>query len=163
MKIYLSKLWRGAVALVFVAVMSYMLMDVLITVVNIVIPVSLPLLRSICYLAIPTLIAILVTYLRRQNNSEMRRTYQADLGDASFQWIPEIKKVLKSPDFIAELAAFITLFIPLIMVIGILVNPIVSTILYFTAFVVIDVGIWLVLHHKWAKERLHLPGSEVHQ
>lgn len=163
MKIYLSKLWKGTIALVFVAIMSYLLTDVLITMVNVVIPESLPLLRSICYAAIPVMIAVIVTYIRRQNNGEMRRTYQTDLGNASFQWVPEIKKVLKSPDFIAELAAFATLLFPLILVIGVWVNPIVSVILYFTVFVIIDLSIWLCLHHKWAKERLRLHSSEDHK
>lgn len=163
MKIYLSKLWRGAVALIFAAIMSYLLMDVLITMVNVVIPESLSLLRAISYLAIPVLIAVVVTYIRRQNNGEMRRTFQADLGSAPFQWMPEIRKILKSPDFIAELAAFATLLFPLIMVMGIQVNLIVSLLLYSIVFVIIDVSIWLILHHKWAKERLHLPDSKEHK
>ena len=163
MKIYLSKLWRGIAALVFFAIMSYLLTDVLITAVNVVIPVSLPWLRRICYLAVPTLIAVAVTYIRRQNNGEMRRAYQTDLGDASFQWFPEIKKILKSPDFIAELAAFVTLLFPFIIVVGIWVNPIASVIFYLAAFVLIDLSIWLFLHYKWAKERLHLPGNADHK
>lgn len=156
MKIYLSKLWRGALTVAFIALLEYMLMDVLITAVNVVIPEALSLVRGILYLAIPIFATALVTYLRRQNNGEMRRAYQTDLGDNPFQWLPEIKKVLKSRDYLAELAAFATLLIPIIILFGVMVNIVFTLIFYPLLYAAIDLCLWLLLHRKWAKERLHL-------
>ena len=155
MKVYLSKLWRGVLAIALVALLSSMLMDVLITAVNLFIPEALTLVRSILYLAIPVFLVALVTYLRRQNNSEMRRLYQTELGSAPFEWLSDLKKTAKGPDFVGELLAFLTLLLPILILFGAVINVPVSLILYPVLFAAIDLGIWILLHRKWAKERLH--------
>ena len=155
MKLYLSKLWRGILAVAIVALLQSMLMDVLITVVNVFIPESLALVRNILYLAIPVFWVALVTYLRRQNNSEMRRLYQAELGSAPFEWLTDLKKTAKSPDFLGELFAFLTLLLPIMILFCAVINVPVSLILYPLVFVVIDLSIWMLLHRTWAKERIH--------
>ena len=155
MKLYLSKLWRGILAVAIVKLLSSMLTDVLITAVNVFIPESLALVRNIFYLAIPIFLVALVTYLRRQNNSEIRRLYQAELGADPFRWATDLKKTVKSPDFRAELFAFLTLWLPILILFGVVINVPVSLILSLVLFVVIDLGVWLLLHRSWAKERLH--------
>lgn len=158
MKIYFTKLGKGILYVLFINVLYNLLMDFLITAVNVIIPVSLSLLRSFCYLALPVFFVSLFTYLRRQNNSEMRRHYQTVLGNTPFSLVPELLRVLRGREFLAESAAFVTLLLP-ITILSIfsdsLANSLLSALIYTVFFALIDAGIWLLLHHKWAKERLH--------
>lgn len=153
MKIYFTKLGKGIGITVFVWLLLDMLLDFMITMINVVIPKSLPLLRNLCYLALPVFFIALFTYLRRQNNGEMRRGYQDALDGSPFLFGKELIRVLKSSDFLAELAAFVTILIPL-SISGNVLNTVLIVLTYTLFFILIDAGIWLLLHRKWAKERL---------
>ncbi len=156
MKLYFIKLGKGLVLTAFVWLALDMLLDVLITAINVVIPKSLPMIRNICYLALPVFLIALYSYLRRQNNGEARRSYLDALDDSPFVLGKELLRVLNSRDFLTELAAFVTILIPLSLSRNIL-NTLLTVVIYTLFFLLIDAGIWLLLHRKWAKERLHKP------
>lgn len=156
MKLYFIKLGKGLVLTAFVWLALDMLLDVLITAVNVIIPKSLPIIRTICYLALPVFFIALYTYLRRQNNGEMRRSYLDALDDSPFVLGKELTIVLKSRDFLTELAAFGTILIPLSLSRNIL-STLLTVVIYTLFFLLIDAGIWLLIHRKWAKERLRKP------
>ncbi len=154
-KLYLQKLGKGILYFIFVILLYSLIGGVLMTVINAFIPWEL--LRSYCYLIVPVFLVALFTYKRRQNRTETRRAYLAELGEIPFSFGAELTKILKSGDFLAELAAFCTLMLVL-FISNIVHNPIsaiISLLTYLVFFLFIDVLIWLLLHRSWAGERIH--------
>lgn len=156
MKIYFTKLGKGLLNIGFVLLLTMLLMNFMITIVNIIIPESLALLRSICYLALPVFALSLFTCKRRLNQSEKRRQYLDELSDSPFRFSAETVKVLKSADFLAELAVFVTFLVLLTIASwgGNILSTIIHSLIYILFFVIIDAGIWLLVHSNWAKERI---------
>ena len=157
MKLYFRKLGKGLLYLLFIWLLSALLDGVLATFLNIVAKDN-PMLWSLLYLSVPVIGASIFTYKKRLTHADERREYLHRLEKDKFRFFPQLLWVLQSRDYLAELAAFFTVFVPVF--IGMIVSStnfsasLLAAVFYIVVFAVIDLLLWLFVHRAWASERV---------
>ena len=157
MKLYFQKLGKALVYLLFIWLLSVLLDGVLATFLNVVAKDN-PMLWSLLYLSVPVIGASIFTYKRRLSHADVRREYLHALGKEKFSIFPQLVWVLRSHDYLAEIAAFFTVFLPVLIGILVTSSQILGSFLvavYYTViFAVIDLLLWFLVHRAWASERV---------
>ena len=156
MKLYFRKLGKALLYLLFIGLLFILLNGVLATIVN-------GLVKSVqfaalLYLLIPVVGASVFTYKKRLSHADERREYLHRLGKEKFSFFTQLGWILRSNEYLAEIAAFFTLLLPVLVGIMVYTWQILGAIgvaLYYTLFfAVIDLLLWFLVHRKWASERV---------
>ena len=110
---------------------------------------------------IPLILVLIRVFHRRSENQEMRRAYLADANRERLVWREEWHRMLKFPDFRAEVLAFASIaFIFAIIVAFIVTGPwwiyILVALIYLlapcTLYFIIDFILWVIVHNSWRKD-----------
>ena len=110
---------------------------------------------------IPLILVLIRVFHRRSENQEMRRAYLADANRERLVWREEWHRLLKFPDFRAEVLAFASIaFIFAIIVAFIVTGPwwiyILVALIYLlapcTLYFIIDFILWVIVHNSWRKD-----------
>ena len=110
---------------------------------------------------IPLILVLIRVVRRRSENQEMRRAYLAEANRERFVWREEWRRLLKFPDFRAEVLAFASIaFIFAIIVAFIVTGPwwvyILVALIYLlapcTLYFTIDFILWAIVHNSWRKD-----------
>ena len=123
------------------------------------------LLKALIFLAIPAIFVVIRIYRRRLENAELRRAYLNQITDQEVTWKQQLKYVLRSADFRAEIAAFATVLLLILSIAFLLggakgyfwtnmMSLFLSFVLYEGIYVIIDMICWLAVHRIWFKEKL---------
>ena len=108
------------------------------------------------------------TYKKRFKNTSLRNEYvlkrfTKEIKYYKISYNNEIKAIIKDINFIAEVIAFVAVFLPFLLIVyssngyiseaGIM--PLVMKFIIMVGlFIVIDLSIWLFVRRKWIKEKL---------
>lgn len=123
------------------------------------------LIKALIFLAIPAIFVVIRIYRRRLENAELRRAFLNQIADQEITWKQQLKYVLKSADFRAEIAAFATVLLLILSIVFLLggakgyfwtnmMSLFLSFVLYEGIYVIIDMICWLAVHRIWFKEKL---------
>lgn len=151
---YPKKLLKGLLYIVFILLLWVLLSGVLSTIIAIV--TQDPTLKSILIMIVPMVIVSVFTYKRRVNFQDMRREYVTELDGRTPTVMERIVYVIKSADFICELLAFLTLFMPLILI-TLVMSPanLLTMLIAVIFFALCDIPTWYFVYRSWEKERIH--------
>ena len=123
------------------------------------------LVKALIFLAIPAVFLVIRIYRRRLENAELRRAYLTKIADDDVTWKRQIKCVLSSADFRAEILAFATVLLLILSIAFLLggakgyfwtnmMSLVFSFILYEGIYIIIDMFCWLAVYRIWFKEKL---------
>lgn len=121
-----------------------------------------PVVRTLIVGGIPTLIMLVIIYSRRKSNNTLKREYYERI-DSIVGFKGLILYLIKTRDFIAEVATFSSVLLPFLFAIGsnnkdapVLIN-IFTGLIVFAVFVLgfslIDFLLWFLVHKSWKKIR----------
>ena len=120
-----------------------------------------PIIRFGVLFGIPLVIVLIRVYHKRIEDNEMRRAYLALANKEKLVLKEEWKYMIKFPHFLAEILAFVTIFSPIVIAVG-LANPanffasILAGVIVLATFgaiyFVLDFALWMIVHNTWRKE-----------
>lgn len=120
-----------------------------------------PLIRFGVLFGIPLVIVLIRVYHKRIENNEMRRSYLAEANRERLILKEEWQYMIKFPHFLAEILAFVTIFSPIVIAVG-LANPanffvsiiagVIILATFGTIYFVLDFALWMIVHNTWRKE-----------
>lgn len=152
-KKYPKKLLKALLYVLFIAALWVPLSAILITAIAVV--TKNQILQSLLLAIIPLVIVTVFTYKRRLNFQDMRREYLEWLEERNLGFKGRTLYILKSPDFVCEFFAFLTIFLPLMVVSLIFsIQNIVTVLLSLVIFAICDLFAWYFVYRKWESERI---------
>ncbi len=114
--------------------------------------------RSLILIGIPAVVILGIVYHYRRENKDLARAYQEYCNHEKMTFKKELLYMIRFPDFLAEILAFATILLPMIialciatseplwaeMLAGVIVLCIAEAV-----FFVIDFALWMIVHHWW--------------
>ena len=120
-----------------------------------------PLIRFGVLFGIPLVIVLIRVYHKRIENNEMRRSYLAEANRERLILKEEWQYMIKFPHFLAEILAFVTIFSPIVIAVGV-ANPVnffvgilagaIVLATFGMIYFVLDFALWMIVHNTWRKE-----------
>lgn len=104
-------------------------------------------------------------YRKRINDNANKRAYLDIMKEKKYSIKYDILNIINGKDWITELYALVTVLIPTLLLISLmkneydfltnLINAIIAIVFYILIFIIANTLIWISIHRKWTKERVH--------
>lgn len=165
MKLYFKKLGMIIIYVAFIILLFFCMGFIGITVEN-------TLIKNLFYFTAPTILILIISFLKRFNTFKLKHSYFEAIKDKNPGLRTDVLYILKSKDFKTEIFAFYTLLTPLFIylisiskdlnIVILIICALITCTLCVLIFALIDFCLWIFVCRTWRKNHSDITGQPLH-